>query len=155
MPTRQGVLLDLVLTNRNGLVRDVKAGGSLGCSDHEMLEFKILSGRSKAKSKTVTLDFWRDNLDVFWGLCGGISWARVLEGKGACESQSTFRQHFFQPQDRCTAKSRKSGKGGRRSVWMSKELMDNIKGRKKVNEMWKRASALGRSLGMLSGPAGM
>ena len=85
-PTRRGVLLTLVLTNRNGLVRDVKAGGSLGCSDLVMVEFKILSRRSKAKSRIVTLDFWWDNLDVFWGLLGGISWARVLEGKGACES---------------------------------------------------------------------
>jgi len=36
-PRRQEVLLDLVLTNRNGLVRNVKVGGSLGCSEHEMV----------------------------------------------------------------------------------------------------------------------
>jgi len=28
--TRRGVLLDLVLTNKDGLVEDVKVGGSLG-----------------------------------------------------------------------------------------------------------------------------
>ena len=122
-PTRQGILLDLVLNNRNGLVRDVKARGSSGCSDLVMLEFKILSGRSKAKSRIVTLDFSIDSLDLFWDLLGGISWATVLEGKGACESWATFKQHFFQPQDEC---SRKSGKGGRRSVWISKELMNKI-----------------------------
>ena len=42
------MLLDLVLTNKEGLVRDVKTGGSLGCSDHEMVEFGILCGRSKS-----------------------------------------------------------------------------------------------------------
>ena len=57
-PTRWGVLLDLVLSNRNGLLRDVKVEGSLGCSDHEMVEFKILCERSKTKSRIVTLDFW-------------------------------------------------------------------------------------------------
>ena len=50
-PTRGGVLLDLILTNKDGFVKEVKVGGSLGCSDHEMVEFKILSGRSKAKGK--------------------------------------------------------------------------------------------------------
>jgi len=39
-PTRKGVLLDLVLTNKEGLVEDVKVGGRLGCSDHEMVEFR-------------------------------------------------------------------------------------------------------------------
>jgi len=40
-PTRKGALLDLVLTNKEGLVEDVKAGGRLSCSDHEMVEFWI------------------------------------------------------------------------------------------------------------------
>jgi len=31
-PTRRSVLLDLILTNKERLVRDVMAGGSLGCS---------------------------------------------------------------------------------------------------------------------------
>lgn len=56
-PTRRGALLDLVLTNRDGLVGNMKVEGSLGCSDHEMLEFKILRGQSRAKSRTATLDF--------------------------------------------------------------------------------------------------
>jgi len=33
-PTRRGALLDLVLTNKEGLVGDVKVGGRIGCSDH-------------------------------------------------------------------------------------------------------------------------
>jgi len=41
-PTRRGVLLDLVLTNEEGLVGNVKLKGSLVCSDNEMVEFKIL-----------------------------------------------------------------------------------------------------------------
>ena len=35
---RRGVLLDLVRTNREGAAGNVKAGGSLGCSDHEIVE---------------------------------------------------------------------------------------------------------------------
>ncbi|KAM9510354.1 LOW QUALITY PROTEIN: pyruvate dehydrogenase phosphatase regulatory subunit, mitochondrial-like [Guaruba guarouba] len=40
--TRRGAILDLVLTDREGPVRNVMLQGSLGCSDHKMVEFEIL-----------------------------------------------------------------------------------------------------------------
>jgi len=43
-PVRRGVLPDLVLTNRDGLVEDVKVGVSIACSDHKMVEFRIRYG---------------------------------------------------------------------------------------------------------------
>lgn len=39
---RRGAVLDLVLTNKKGLVGNVKLRNSLVCSDHEMV-FRILS----------------------------------------------------------------------------------------------------------------
>ncbi|XP_061210081.1 protocadherin gamma-B5-like [Neopsephotus bourkii] len=42
-PSRRGVMLDLVLTNNEGLVENVKHEDSHGCSDHEMLQFEILT----------------------------------------------------------------------------------------------------------------
>ena len=68
--SRKGALLDLVLTNKEGLVEDVKVGGRLGCSDHEMLEFRILHGRSRAISRIKTLDFRRANSGLFKELQG-------------------------------------------------------------------------------------
>ena len=44
---RKGVLLGLGFTNKEGLVRDAKVGGSLGGSDYGMVEFKILCGGRK------------------------------------------------------------------------------------------------------------
>lgn len=38
---RRRALLDLTLTIEEELVWDVKTGGRLGCSDYEMLEFRI------------------------------------------------------------------------------------------------------------------
>jgi len=61
----RGVLLDLVFPNKEELVGDVKAGGSLGCSDHEVVEVKILCGKIKAISRSATLDFSRANFDLF------------------------------------------------------------------------------------------
>ena len=41
-PTRRGALLDLSLTNKEELIRELKADGNLGCSVQELVEFKIL-----------------------------------------------------------------------------------------------------------------
>jgi len=84
--TRKGVLLDLVFTNKEGLVTDVMMGGSLGCSSHEMVEFKILCGKSKVICRIANLDFRRAKFDFFKHLLGGIPWAQVLESKVAHES---------------------------------------------------------------------
>ena len=77
-PIRQGVLLDPAPSNRNGLVRDVKVRGSLGCSDCEMVEFRTLCGRRKALNKIATLNFRRASFDHFKGLLGGIPSIRAL-----------------------------------------------------------------------------
>ncbi|GAB0203390.1 hypothetical protein GRJ2_002804600 [Grus japonensis] len=41
-PRRRPIMLDLALSNKEGLVGNVKLKGSLGCSDHKMVEIKIL-----------------------------------------------------------------------------------------------------------------
>ncbi|PKU47277.1 adaptin ear-binding coat-associated protein 1 [Limosa lapponica baueri] len=55
--TRESALLDLLLVNREGLVGDVKVGGRLGQSDHEIIEFSILGEARRGASRTATLDF--------------------------------------------------------------------------------------------------
>jgi len=52
------------------------------CSDHEMVEFRILRGGSRAISRIETLHLRRANFGLFRELLGGIPWARALEGQG-------------------------------------------------------------------------
>ncbi|PKU33645.1 glycerol kinase [Limosa lapponica baueri] len=70
-PTRRGAMLDLVLTNKEGLVGNVKLKGSLGCSDHETVEFKILRVVRRVHSKLTTLDFRRTDFGLFKDLLVG------------------------------------------------------------------------------------
>ena len=53
-PTRGGALLDLLFTNSEGLVRDVKVGDCLGESDHEIVEFSILGDVRRVTSKLLS-----------------------------------------------------------------------------------------------------
>lgn len=79
--TRRRALLDFILTNKEGLVRDVKVGGSLA-SDIEMVEFRMWRGWSREKSKIPTLDFRRGDFGLFETLLGRIPWETVLESSG-------------------------------------------------------------------------
>ena len=66
-------------------MEDVKVGGRLGCSDHEIVQFRILRGGSKAISRIKNLDLRRANFGLFKELLGGIPWAWALEGRGVQE----------------------------------------------------------------------
>jgi len=52
-PTRKDALLDWLFENR-GLVGDVMVGGSLGHSDHEMVELKIFNVMRRKNSRVAT-----------------------------------------------------------------------------------------------------
>jgi len=140
-PTKKGTLLDLVLTNKEGLVEDVKVGGRLGCSNHEMAEFRILRGGSRAISRIKTLDFSRANFGLFKELHGGIPWVRALEGRGVQERWLLFKHHFLHAQERCIPLRTKSRKGGKRPAWLNKELLAELMWKRKVHEMWKEGQA--------------
>ena len=50
----------------------MKLKGSLGSSDHDMVEFKILRTVRKAHSKLTTLDFRRAEFGLFRDLLGRV-----------------------------------------------------------------------------------
>jgi len=130
-PTRRAALLDLVLMNKEGLFEDMKAGGRLGCSDHEMVKFRILRGESRAICRIKTLDLRRANFALFKELLGGITWVRALEGRGVQVCWSLHAQEW------CNPLRKKSRKAGRRPAWMSKEILEELRRKRKIHGMWK------------------
>jgi len=109
-PTRKGALLDLVLKNKEGLVEYGKAGGSLCCRNHEIVEFRILRAGSRAISRIKTLDLKRANFGLFKELLGGIPWAWALEGRGVQECWSLFKLQFLHAQEQCIPRERNQAK---------------------------------------------
>jgi len=135
-PTRRGAMLNLVLTNKEGLVGNVKLKGSLGCSDHEMVEFKIPRAARRVRSKLATLDFRRADFGLRRDLLGRIPRDKTLEGRGAQESWSVFKDHLLQSQERCIPTKRRSGRNARRSTWMNKELLAKLWQKKEAYRGW-------------------
>ncbi|GAB0179532.1 hypothetical protein GRJ2_000418500 [Grus japonensis] len=137
-PRRRGAMLDLVLTNKEGLVGDVKLKGSLGSSDDETVEFRILRAARRALSKLTTLDFSRADFGLFRDLLGRIPWDKALEGRGAQDSWLIFKGHLLQARERCIPTKRKSSKKTKRPPWMNKELLGKVKQNKEAYRGWKQ-----------------
>lgn len=56
-------MMDLILTNKQELVVNVKLKGSLSCSEHEIREFEILRTARRVHSKPTIPDFRRPEFD--------------------------------------------------------------------------------------------
>ncbi|GAB0205919.1 hypothetical protein GRJ2_003057500 [Grus japonensis] len=137
-PTRRGAMLDLVLIKKERLIGDVKLKGSLGCSDHKMVEFKILRTGRRVHSKLTVLDVRTADFGLFRDLLGGIPWGKALQGRGAQDSWLVFRDHLLQAQEQCMPTKRKSGKNAQRPAWMNKELLGKVKQKKEAYRGWKQ-----------------
>jgi len=62
----------MVLTNAEESIREVKIGGSLGCSAHALVEFVILKNAGPTKSRARALCFRRANFSLLKELLSGI-----------------------------------------------------------------------------------
>lgn len=51
---------------------DVKVGGCLGHSDHEIVQVSMLEEVGRKVSTTATLEFWRADFDLFQNLVDRI-----------------------------------------------------------------------------------
>ena len=72
MPTGNEALLDLLFTNQENLLCNISLSASLGCSDHNSVEFGILLSMLKVSTKTKVLDFRRANFSSLRAQLGGV-----------------------------------------------------------------------------------
>lgn len=89
-------MMDFVLTNKEGLVGNVKLKDSLSFSGQELVEFKILGPAKRLHSKLSALDFRRTQSSLFKELLSRLPWNEALEERGAQRSWLTLKVHLLQ-----------------------------------------------------------
>jgi len=97
--TRGGAPLDMLFTNREGLVGDVVVGSYPGQSDHEMVEFSVLGEVRWGTSKTAVLDFQRADFELFGTLVGRVPCKAVLRGRGVQEVWALLKKEILMAQE--------------------------------------------------------
>ena len=102
-----------MLINYEGFVGNGKVKGSCGCSDPEMVEFRILMAGRRLNSKFTTTDFRRTGFGFFKDLLGGVPWDKALEGRGTQESWLIFKNHLLLAEEKSILKNRKSCRNAR------------------------------------------
>ncbi|XP_054058617.1 UPF0462 protein C4orf33 homolog isoform X2 [Rissa tridactyla] len=137
-PIRGSASLDLLFTNREGLVGDV-VGGCLGFSDHEMVKSSIRSDVRRGVSKT--WDFRRVAFGLFRTLVERVPWETVPKGKGVQERWTLFKKEILKAQEQAVPKCRKSKGQAEWPVWMNKELLMELRNKRRVYHLWKKGQA--------------
>ncbi|XP_050786243.1 uncharacterized protein LOC127037978 isoform X1 [Gopherus flavomarginatus] len=112
-PTRGHAPLDLLLTNKGEFVGEVEAGGSLGGSDHEIVELRILTKGRMESSKICTLDFRKADFDSLRELMGRIPWEANMRGKGVQESWLYFKEALLRAQEQTIPMCKQNSKYGK------------------------------------------
>ena len=100
-----------MLTNAEESTREVKIGGSLGCSDHALVEFVILKNAGLAKSRAR-----RGKFRLLKELLNGIPWETVLKGMGTEQSWQLFKDTLLRVQRLSIPQQKKSSRGGRQPL---------------------------------------
>lgn len=96
---RRGAPLELIRTNKEGHVGKGKIKVSPGCSDQEMVAFKILRATGRVHCMFTTLNFRRTDFGLFKDLLRRALWDMALERSGPQESWLVFKDHLLQAQE--------------------------------------------------------
>jgi len=137
-PTRGGASLDLLFTNRVGLVGDVVVGGRLGLSEHEMAEFSVQGDVKRGVSKTTTMDFRREDFGLFRMLLEKVPWETFLKGKWVQEGWTFFKVVVLKAQEQTVPTCHKTNGRGRQLAWLNRELLLGLRKKRRVYDLSKK-----------------
>jgi len=139
-PTRGGASLDLLFTNREGLVGDVVVGDRLGLSYHEMTELSVHGEIKRGASKTTFTDFRKADY-AFRTLVKRVLSGRVLKGKGVQAGWTFFKEEFLKAQEQAVPMCHKTNRRGRRPAWLNREPLLGLRKKSTVYHLWKKGQA--------------
>ncbi|RMC19030.1 hypothetical protein DUI87_03634 [Hirundo rustica rustica] len=108
--------------------------------NHYNSEIESLSGKGEIRSninKISTLDFRRADFGLFKRLIQRVPWETVLENKGVRERWVCFKMEILRAQEQTVPVCRKMSRQGKRPVWMSNEVLKELRNKKKMYHLFK------------------
>lgn len=126
-PTRGEAILDLVLCNEAGLIKNVIVRDSLGTSDHNMVEFHIQIEGEQVETQARVLSLNKGDYEGMRTELIKVDWDSRLKNKTVHEQWCTFKGILYNLQEKFIPMKKKRGKGKNSQPWLSKTIKDSIR----------------------------
>ena len=131
-PGQQPSVLDLVITNEEGMVDGIQHKPWLGKSDHECLHFDFQISTDSKTTRTVKPNYHKGNYDEMKRELNKIEWKRKMNLMDATEALEFFTNQLNSiTKEHIPAAKKKSKK---KKIWMTR---DGLAKHKKKYSAWK------------------
>ena len=126
-PTRHTALLDLILTNDESIVDDIKVEENLGVSDHNIIRFNmnVVSSPKLPVNKEKILDFRNGDFTKFQEMLNLIDWDEEFKDQNCFTMWKHFKQILINIQSVCF-KDKPIRMGKRKPIWWNREIREKI-----------------------------
>ena len=128
-----GNILDLILTDTEGLVENVKNEGRIGRSDHEIVTFTLNANHEQTKEQRYYKNYRKANFGEMRSRMPEVRWEEILEDKDVNEMWISIKSKIEQLTDEHIPNS--LVRNNNDPKWMNGEIRKCLKEKKKA---WKR-----------------
>ena len=129
---RDGIL-DLVMSNRQGLVGGVRSEGYLAPgADHQMLEMDLCGPVKAAITEELVPDWGKADMDMLKDRLSKVNLSVIGEGLGAVAEWDRFKEILDEEVNKCVPMKRR--RKGTKPWWMTRKVMRLIR---KKRRLWR------------------
>ncbi|KAK4811203.1 hypothetical protein QYF61_021274 [Mycteria americana] len=84
---------------------------------------------------------WQADFGLFRTLVERVPWETVLKGKGVQEGWAFFKKEVLKAQEQAVPVCHKTNRRGRRLAWLNRELLMELRKKRRVYHFWKKGQA--------------
>ncbi len=126
--------LDLILTNKEGLVSDIKVNAPLGKSDHGIITFKIHCTKVIQTKASPRYLYNKANYDQIRTELN-VNWDHLMNGKDALQCWDIFKSELEKTSRNNIPRTTENNGKARRPLWMNQSALTKVK---KKHAAWNR-----------------
>ena len=131
-----GNTLDLILSDNEGMIGDVKTMGRLGKSDHEIIAFRVAIDAKKSEEKRPYYDHRRANYEGMRATLATEEWGD-LRDLDVNEMWARIKEKMRRLQEEFTPVRRPKKNGN--PPWMNKEVKKKVEEKRRAWKKWKES----------------
>ena len=133
-------ILDVVMTNEEGMVEDLEIGEPVGRSDHVVMSWSLKCYADSIKTCVIKYVYDKGNFDGMRDRLGNIDWRLLLSDKTVDKQWDVFEGEVKKTVEEFVPHSRSYGGGNkhRKPVWMDTRALSRIKKKRETFERYKQ-----------------